>query len=188
MTHTNDTHRQRHTQQTDRQTDRQTHTHTHTHTQTHTTLFPRYGGPGSQRISRTFPLGSYINNWLTHLKSEHRVVVASVDSRGASGRGQNFRYEMYRKLGTVEVWDQMMAGRYVSGSSRTLERFGWWAQLGLGTDLRSLKIKIGDNFLWLVARTLETRGSNPQCRTARIIVGRYCTRAATRPELLSTLR
>lgn len=78
--------------------------------------FHSYGGPGSQRVSRTFPMGSYINNWLMYLKSTHRIVVASVDGRGSSGRGQDFRYRMYRKLGTVEVWDQMMAAEYVNSS------------------------------------------------------------------------
>jgi len=71
-----------------------------------------YAGPGSQRVVKTYPIGGSTNNWLTYLKSTHKVVVASVDSRGAIGRGDKFKFEMYRNLGTVEIQDQIAVARY----------------------------------------------------------------------------
>lgn len=97
---------------------------------THPLLVYAYAGPGSQRVMKTFPMGSNTANWLTYLKSTHKVVIASVDSRGASGRGDNFKYEMYRKLGTVEVQDQIDLGRYFESNSMVDQNkakaiFGW---------------------------------------------------------------
>ena len=56
-------------------------------------------------------MGSTINNWLRYLSSQWGVIVASVDGRGASGRGDKFLFEIYRKLGDVEIEDQIAAGR-----------------------------------------------------------------------------
>jgi len=89
-----------------------------------------YAGPGSQRVMKTFPIGSSTNNWLTYLKSSHKIAVASVDSRGASVRGDKFKFEMYRKLGTVEVQDQISAGRHFDSlplidNARPKAIFGW---------------------------------------------------------------
>ena len=71
----------------------------------------RYGGPGSYMVDDSFPVGGQLSNFLRYLSSTHRIMVASVDGRGSSRRGEKFKFEMYRKLGTVEVEDQMEAGR-----------------------------------------------------------------------------
>ena len=71
----------------------------------------RYAGPGSQRVSKTFPIGNSMSNWLTHLKSTHKFAVASLDGRGTSGAGDRLKFEMYRRLSSVELEDQIAAGR-----------------------------------------------------------------------------
>lgn len=73
----------------------------------------RYGGPDSQQVVKTFDAGSTRNNWLRYLGSSENVVVASLDGAGASLRGENYRFKMYRKLGTVEIWDHLEGGKYV---------------------------------------------------------------------------
>jgi len=89
-----------------------------------------YAGPGSQRVMKTYPIGGNTNNWLTYMKSTHKVVVASLDSRGAAGRGDKFKFEMYRKLATVEVQDQILSGLYFSNTpyinqDKSKAMFGW---------------------------------------------------------------
>ena len=71
-----------------------------------------YAGPNSQRVYKTFPIGSNTNNWLMYMKStEHNTIVASVDARGTVMRSDSFRFLMYRKLGMVEIEDQLEAAR-----------------------------------------------------------------------------
>ena len=52
-----------------------------------------------------------MSNWLTHLKSTHKFAVASLDGRGTSGAGDRLKFEMYRRLSSVELEDQIAAGR-----------------------------------------------------------------------------
>jgi len=70
-----------------------------------------YGGPNSQRVSKRFPMGPGMLNWLTHVMSSHGIVVASVDGRGTASRGDQFRYSVYRRQFTGEVDDQINTGR-----------------------------------------------------------------------------
>jgi len=76
-------------------------------------LLYRYSGPGSQRVSKTFPMGTAISNWLTYLKSTHRIAVGSLDGRGSSAAGDKLKFEVYRRLSSVELEDQISAGRCV---------------------------------------------------------------------------
>ncbi|KAI0218110.1 Dipeptidyl peptidase 4 [Lamellibrachia satsuma] len=89
-----------------------------------------YGGPNSQRVSKRYPLGAGIANWLTHVMSSHGVVVASVDGRGTASRGDSFRYSVYRRQFTVEVDDQIDAGRFFKqmkfvDETKKAAIFGW---------------------------------------------------------------
>jgi len=56
-------------------------------------------------------MGGAISNWLTYLKSTHKIAVASLDGRGSNGAGDKLKFETYRRLSTVEVEDQITAGR-----------------------------------------------------------------------------
>jgi dipeptidyl-peptidase-4 len=89
-----------------------------------------YAGPGSQRVMKTFPIGGSTTNWLNYLRSSHRIAVASIDGRGSMAAGDKLKFEMYRKLGTVEVIDQILAGTtlrnldYIDDTKRSAI-FGW---------------------------------------------------------------
>jgi len=102
----------------------------HVQGSTYPLLIYAYAGPGSQRVMKTFPIGGSTANWLTYLKSSHKIAVVSLDSRGASGRGDKFKFEMYRKLMTVEIQDQISAAMYFNtvpmiDKERRKAIFGW---------------------------------------------------------------
>lgn len=64
-----------------------------------------YGGPGSQKVRESFSIG-----WQTYMASTHKVAYAFVDGRGTAARGDDFRFLLYRKVGTIEIEDQILAG------------------------------------------------------------------------------
>lgn len=66
----------------------------------------RYGGPCSQKVDQNFRL-----NWATYLASTEKIIVASFDGRGSGYQGDKIMHQLYRRLGTVEVEDQIAAGR-----------------------------------------------------------------------------
>ncbi|THD27785.1 Subfamily S9B unassigned peptidase (S09 family) [Fasciola hepatica] len=72
----------------------------------HITKYPlllyTYGGPGKQMVTTKFSL-----EWLNYLAATVKVVVATIDGRGAGGRGRLFEQAVYKKLGVVEVEDQL---------------------------------------------------------------------------------
>ena len=49
-------------------------------------------------------------DWMLYLSASENVITASVDGRGSSGRGNDFLHEVYKRLGTVEVKDQLEGG------------------------------------------------------------------------------
>ncbi|XP_078620730.1 dipeptidyl peptidase 4-like isoform X1 [Branchiostoma floridae x Branchiostoma japonicum] len=69
-------------------------------------LFDVYAGPYSQKVNEQFRL-----YWTAYLTSSLDIIVASFDGRGSGYQGEKILHEIYRKLGTVEVEDQIEAGR-----------------------------------------------------------------------------
>ena len=69
-------------------------------------FFFRYGGPGSQRVTDQYSMG-----WATYMTSSQNVLYASIDGRGSGGQGDAFMHAIYRKLGTLEVTDQITAAK-----------------------------------------------------------------------------
>ena len=65
----------------------------------------RFGKPGTQLVTEKFKLG-----WETYLASNEEIVVAAVDGRGSSARGNSFKYKIYRKMTQVDVEDQLLGG------------------------------------------------------------------------------
>ena len=63
-----------------------------------------YAGPDTQEVTYKFSLG-----WGAYLASTHNIIYATIDGRGSSGRGDAWRHQVYRNLGTVEVQDQLEA-------------------------------------------------------------------------------
>lgn len=66
------------------------------------------GSPGGQAVSDRFVL-----DWDSVLVSSDNVIVARLDGRGSGFLGQRVLHEVHRRLGTVEVQDQITAVEYV---------------------------------------------------------------------------
>lgn len=64
--------------------------------------------PGGQAVSDRFSLG-----WDSVLVSSSSVIVARLDGRGSGFQGQKVLHEVYQRLGTVDVRDQITALEYV---------------------------------------------------------------------------
>lgn len=72
-------------------------------------LLEVYAGPCSQRADAIFRL-----NWATYLASTENIIVASFDGRGSGYQGDKIMHAINRRLGTLEVEDQIEAARQFS--------------------------------------------------------------------------
>lgn len=82
-----------------------------------------YGGPHSQQITNSWPVGRY-NFWF-HLMAQNGYIVFQLDNRGEDNRGSEFEQATFRKLGTIEVSDQMKGVEYLKSLEYVdKERFG----------------------------------------------------------------
>lgn len=70
-----------------------------------------YGGPHVQTVTNTFRMGSD-PSVLTY--TSRGIAVWKMDNRGSSRRGHAFEASIYRKMGEVEVADQVDGVRHVS--------------------------------------------------------------------------
>ncbi|XP_053689574.1 venom dipeptidyl peptidase 4 isoform X2 [Sabethes cyaneus] len=61
-----------------------------------------YGGPNSYSVTSSWSIG-----WGHHMSSNRSVIYAKIDGRGSGLRGDRLLFQIYRKLGTVEVEDQI---------------------------------------------------------------------------------
>ncbi|XP_018412198.1 PREDICTED: dipeptidyl peptidase 4-like [Nanorana parkeri] len=87
-------------------------------------LIDVYGGPCSQKADQYFRL-----NWATYLASTEKIIVASFDGRGSGYQGDNIMHQLYKRLGTVEVEDQIHAGRHFASlgfvDEKRIAIWGW---------------------------------------------------------------
>lgn len=67
-----------------------------------------YGGPDTALVTKQWVL-----DWGTSLVSRWGVAVASIDGRGSGLRGVSNMFALNRRLGTVEIEDQITAVRYL---------------------------------------------------------------------------
>ncbi|TGZ61597.1 hypothetical protein CRM22_007904 [Opisthorchis felineus] len=88
-------------------------------------LLYTYGGPSRQLVTTKFTL-----DWTAYLAATAKVLVLMVDGRGSTGYGQKFEHQVYKKLGLVEVEDQLDAVKafikhhsYVNTSQ--IGAYGW---------------------------------------------------------------
>jgi len=63
-----------------------------------------YGGPDVQLVSNSFRT---VRQWHRHLLASQGYVVVAMDCRGSSNRGTDFESHLNRRLGQVEVQDQV---------------------------------------------------------------------------------
>ncbi|XP_066432034.1 dipeptidyl peptidase 4-like isoform X2 [Eleutherodactylus coqui] len=87
-------------------------------------LIDVYGGPCSQKVDQYFRL-----NWATYLASTEKIIVASFDGRGSGYQGDKILYDIYRRLGTIEVEDQIAAARHFKSlgfvDEKRIAIWGW---------------------------------------------------------------
>ncbi|XP_008276260.1 dipeptidyl peptidase 4-like isoform X2 [Stegastes partitus] len=69
-------------------------------------LIDVYAGPCSQTADFVYTV-----NWATYLASTEKIIVASFDGRGSGYQGDKLMHELYKRLGTYEVEDQITATR-----------------------------------------------------------------------------
>uniref|UniRef100_A0A3P9IPF9 Dipeptidyl peptidase like 10 n=1 Tax=Oryzias latipes TaxID=8090 RepID=A0A3P9IPF9_ORYLA len=74
-----------------------------------TSEFMLDGAPGGQTVSDRFSL-----SWDSVLVSSDNVIVARLDGRGSGFQGQRVLHEVYQRLGTVDVQDQIAAVEFMT--------------------------------------------------------------------------
>ncbi|XP_076766360.1 dipeptidyl peptidase 10 isoform X1 [Xylocopa sonorina] len=84
-----------------------------------------YGAPGSQLVTDMFKI-----DWNTYLASRKNMIVAQIDGRGSGGQGYKFLHEVYYRLGSVEVADQLEVTEYLRDSLHFVDKqrvavWGW---------------------------------------------------------------
>lgn len=67
-----------------------------------------YSGPGTQLVNDKWRI-----DWNTYLAGTKDYIVTQIDGRGSSGQGYQLLHEVYRRLGTVEVSDQLEVSEYL---------------------------------------------------------------------------
>lgn len=65
-----------------------------------------YGGPGSQMVSENFKI-----DYGKYLASGRDIIYAAIDGRGSGCQGDTHKYQLYHKLGTVEIEDQIIVAK-----------------------------------------------------------------------------
>jgi len=83
----------------------------------------RYGRPGTQLVTEKWRV-----DWGTYLASNRDFIVAQIDGRGSAGQGYTMLHEVYRRLGTVEVADQLEVAEYLRDTLHYVDkrRVGVW--------------------------------------------------------------
>ncbi|KAK9510889.1 hypothetical protein O3M35_005573 [Rhynocoris fuscipes] len=86
-------------------------------------LLQVYGGPGSQLVTERFKI-----DWTTYLASTQDIIVGYIDGRGTSGKGYRLMHQVYKRLGTVEVADQLEVTEYLRDNLHFIDkrRVGVW--------------------------------------------------------------
>lgn len=81
---------------------------------TYPTVLEIYGGPETQLISNNF---MNLRQPLRHLLSSEGYVVVIIDCRGSGKRGQSFEAHTYRRMGQVEIADQIEVLQWLAKST-----------------------------------------------------------------------
>ncbi|KAM4626103.1 dipeptidyl peptidase 4-like isoform 2-T2 [Discoglossus pictus] len=125
-------------------------------------LIDVYAGPASQKVDQYFRL-----NWATYLASTEKIIVASFDGRGSGYQGDKILHQLYRRLGTFEVEDQIAAVRHFNSLGFVDEKrvaiWGWSyggyvtsMVLGSGSGLFKCGIAVAPVSSWQYYDTIYT--------------------------------
>lgn len=102
-----------------------------------------YGGPDSSSVTTRWAV-----EWGHYLTSAHNIIYAKIDGRGSGLRGDKNLFELYRRLGTVEVHDQIETAQklqekypYIDGQHSAIWGWsygGYVSGMSLATDKNSV--------------------------------------------------
>ncbi|XP_017111403.1 uncharacterized protein LOC108135250 isoform X1 [Drosophila elegans] len=89
------------------------------------TILHVYSGPGSQLVTDRWHV-----DWNTYLAGSKDYIVVEIDGRGSAGQGYQLLHEVYKRLGSVEVSDQLEVSEYLRDNlhfidSRRMGVWGW---------------------------------------------------------------
>ncbi|XP_025191243.1 venom dipeptidyl peptidase 4-like isoform X2 [Melanaphis sacchari] len=86
-------------------------------------LIYTYGGP-----TLNIALDEFNIDLNMYLSINHEIVVALVDARGTERRGSNTLFSNYKKLGTVEIYDQITIAKFLQNNLSYIDknRIGIW--------------------------------------------------------------
>uniref|UniRef100_A0A8D8Q543 Venom dipeptidyl peptidase 4 n=1 Tax=Cacopsylla melanoneura TaxID=428564 RepID=A0A8D8Q543_9HEMI len=93
-----------------------------------------YGGPSSFQVTERFSI-----DWNLYLADNKDIVVAYIDGRNSALKGNALKYSGYRRLGTVEIYDQINVTRYLQENlpyiDKTRTAIWGWSYGGYATGL-----------------------------------------------------
>lgn len=86
-----------------------------------------YGGPHAQEVTNSWLAGSYI--WMPVFAENEQYIVFTIDNRGSANRGFAFESAIHRRLGEMEVSDQLKGVTYLKSmpyvDEKRLSVHGW---------------------------------------------------------------
>lgn len=87
------------------------------------TILHVYSGPGSQLVTDRWHV-----DWNTYLAGSKDYIVIEIDGRGSAGQGYQLLHEVYKRLGSVEVSDQLEVSEYLRDNLHFIDarRMGVW--------------------------------------------------------------
>lgn len=81
-------------------------------TKTYPVMVYVYGGPHAQLVTNSWMYGASL--WM-HWMANQGYIVFTLDNRGSANRGFAFESQIHRRLGTVEIEDQISGINYLKG-------------------------------------------------------------------------
>uniref|UniRef100_A0A1A9ZFA6 Venom dipeptidyl peptidase 4 n=1 Tax=Glossina pallidipes TaxID=7398 RepID=A0A1A9ZFA6_GLOPL len=87
------------------------------------TILHVYSGPGTQLVTDRWHV-----DWNTYLAGSKDYIVIEIDGRGSAGQGYQLLHEIYKRLGSVEVSDQLEVSEYLRDNLHFIDgrRMGVW--------------------------------------------------------------
>ncbi|XP_050530532.1 venom dipeptidyl peptidase 4-like isoform X2 [Daktulosphaira vitifoliae] len=84
-----------------------------------------YAGPDSN-----LALNVFVIDYNTYFSTAHNVIIAEIDGRGSGRKGDSHLFANYKKLGTVEIEDQITVTKYLQDNLSYIDKsntaiWGW---------------------------------------------------------------
>ncbi|XP_059473020.1 venom dipeptidyl peptidase 4 isoform X2 [Neocloeon triangulifer] len=97
-----------------------------------------YGGPDSSQVSDRF-----VGDWGTYLTTNRSIIYAAIDGRGSGLKGNKILFSGYKRLGSVEIEDQINVTKYLQSQfpfiDSTRTAIWGWSYGGYSTGMALAK-------------------------------------------------